>query len=103
MNSGNLKFNLISFASILGIVLAAISLLGVGITVINWSHLYHRSIDDTINGRILNYALSFMMVTWLGELVCGFIILKRRKILGRIFIAIGIFVSLFMQLIPAQS
>jgi len=103
MNSVNPKFNLISFASILGIVFAAISLIGIGITVINWSHLYHLRIDDSINGRILSYALSFTMVAWLGELVCGFIILKHRKILGRILIAIGIFVFFFMQLLPAES
>ena len=99
MNSVNQKFNWPSFISMLGISFAAISLIGVVIILINWSDLYHLS----INGSRLNFVLPFMAVAWIGELICGILILKRRKILGRVLIAIGILVFFFMQLIPAQS
>jgi len=65
----------------LGISFAAISLIGVVIILINWSDLYHLS----INGSRLNFVLPFMAVAWIGELICGILILKRRKILGRVF------------------
>ncbi|GEM_PF-3857058 len=103
MNSTNQKFNWISFISILGIFFASIALIGVGITILNWSHLYHLRIDDTINGRILNYALSFTGVSWIGELICGIILFKRRKILAKILIYIGIALFFFLATLPAES
>ncbi|HSY74317.1 MAG TPA: hypothetical protein VK810_02515 [Dongiaceae bacterium] len=99
MNSENKKFNWISFASILGIALAAIALCGAGITISKWNDSYQIQKNDSI----LNFVLSFTAVAWIGELICGIFILKRRKILGRILILIAILVFLFCALLPAHT
>jgi hypothetical protein len=99
MNSVNQKFNWPRFISVLGISFASIALIGIVIIILNWSDLYHLNIHSSI----LNFVLPFMAAAWIGELICGILILKQRKVLGRILIAIGIFTFIFMQLIPAQS
>ncbi|MGA3283087.1 MAG: hypothetical protein ABSD57_01335 [Verrucomicrobiota bacterium] len=99
MNPTSPKLDWVRLTSLLGIVLATIALCGGVIILMNWNDLYHLG----INGSILNVIVPFTGVAWIGELICGFLILKRRKIIARTLIVIGFFLFVFMQLIPAQS
>jgi hypothetical protein len=99
MNSANPKLDWVRFVSVLGIVFTVIALGGVGITLIKWNDLYHQH----INGSILDVIEPFILVAWIGELICGILILKRRKILGQILILIGFFILVFFALLPAES
>jgi hypothetical protein len=97
MNSTNQKFNWTRLASILGILFTAIALIGIGIILRNWSDLYHLN----INGSRLNFILPIVTAAWIVDLICGILLFKRRKALGRILIVILVF--LFMSFLPAQS
>ena len=97
MNSVNPKFSWISFVSATGILFAAVALFG--IATIKRNDLYDLHVSD---GR-LNMILLFTAATWIGELVCGILILKRHKILGQILIAIGVFIFFLYIILPAHT
>ena len=98
MNPTNPKLNWVRVVSMLGVLLAAIASYGFTIILTNWDKLEHHRPGD-----IVDEVGPFVLIAWLGELICGMIILKHRKIIGRILIGLGI-LFLFLSLIfPAST
>jgi hypothetical protein len=98
VNSTNPKLNWVHLTSVLGILFAVIALCGFAIMLMNWGDLRIRPPYDWVG-----VVGQFTAVAWLGELICGIIVLKYRKIIGRILIALGIILFIFFSLIPASG
>jgi hypothetical protein len=97
MNSVNPKFNWISFVSALGILFGAIALGSVifAIYAAGFGGNKYRLYSDALGSTFL--------LTWFAELICGIILLRRRKITGIILIALWFLVLILCLLIPATA
>jgi hypothetical protein len=81
--------------SVLGIVLAVIAVTGVIFSIFATGKINYRFYADAIAPIALS--------AWLGELICGIILLKQRKTIRSILIALGILVLILSMLMPATT
>jgi hypothetical protein len=91
MNSANPKLNWTHLLVAIGFICAVFSLCGVIFSFIEAGWHPFRFYEVT------------SLITWLGTLICGVSLLKRRKKIGELLVTIWIVILFLGLLIPAHT
>ena len=89
----------VRLATAIGVLCAAFGLCLVILSIVLWSS--HIKAVDANSAHLYNKAMEqTMTIAMLATFVCGVILLKYRKIAGRILTALGIVLFIFILLYP---
>ena len=92
------KLNWLQLITVLGVSFAVVASCDPAIMLMSWGGLHIRRLHEAYD-----MIHPFTMAAWIGELICGIIILQHRKTIGQILIMLGIVLYLSAMLIPASG